>query len=194
MISEETLKIDQDHVVSLSYILTVNETSETIEEVTAENPLNFIYGKGTLLPRFEAHLKNLSVGENFDFVLTAEEAYGQVNESAITELPKSIFEVDGVLREDLVKLGNVVPMRDSQGRRIDGKVIAITDDTVRMDFNHPMAGKDLNFKGKVVDLRKATAEEIEFGLGGQSCGCGDNSCGTDHGDSCSDGSCSGCGC
>ena len=97
----------------------------------------------------------------------------------------------------------MVPMMDAEGRRLNGKVMAIEGDAVQMDFNHPMAGNDLYFKGEVTDIRTATEEELSHGHihgSGNGCGCGsgDDSC---NDGSCDDGSCSdqevqgqGCGC
>jgi len=165
--------VEKDNVVSVTYKLTSSTNNEIIEEVNDLNPLTFLYGNGSLLPKFEENLSNLSVGQSFEFVLNSEEAYGAVNDNAIMELPVSLFEVEGKLREDLLILGKYIPMRDSQGRRIDGKVIAITGQHVKMDFNHPMAGKDLKFSGKVIDIRQATPEEIAYGLNQGCSGCGD---------------------
>ena len=59
-----------------------------------------------------------------------------------------------------MQIGNMVPMMDAEGRRLNGKVIAIEGDAVKMDFNHPMAGNDLHFKGQVTEIRNATEEEL----------------------------------
>ena len=80
----------------------------------------------------------------------------------------------------------MVPMMDSEGRRLNGKVIAIEGDAVQMDFNHPMAGNDLYFKGEVSDVREATAEELSHGHSHAEGGCG---CGGDGEASCGDGGC-----
>ena len=84
------MKIQTNKVVSLSYTLTVD--GDVIETVTAEKPMQFIYGTGYLLPKFEENIKEKSVGDLFDFVLAAADAYGEINEDAIIELPKHIFD------------------------------------------------------------------------------------------------------
>ena len=96
-------------------------------------------------------------------MIPAKEGYGEVNEMAIIDLPKSIFEVDGELQEDLLVIGNRLPMRDSEGNALEGIILEIGDETVKMDFNHPLAGQDLNFTGKVENVREASDEEISHG-------------------------------
>ncbi|MFC2114587.1 peptidylprolyl isomerase [Bacteroidota bacterium] len=169
--------VSKDKVISVTYELRVNGTDEVVEIVNEEKPLEFIHGSGTLLSSFETNLNGLSAGNPFDFVLNHVDAYGELNEEAIMDLPINVFMVDGKLDEQVISIGNMVPMRDNQGRQFNGKVIGVTAETVKMDFNHPMAGKDLNFKGQIVDIREATADELANGLYGSSCGCG-GSCGS----------------
>ena len=106
----------------------------------------------------------------------------------IVDLPQEIFK--DVEAEEMV-VGHVLPMMDSVGRRLQGKILSIGDEEVRIDFNHPLAGKDLFFKGKVLAVRDATDEELES-LHSHKCGgchgCGsDGGCGSEH--SCGDGCC-----
>jgi FKBP-type peptidyl-prolyl cis-trans isomerase SlyD len=185
---------EKDNVVSIIYELrSGSKEGDVVEALTVDNPLTFLFGTGGLLPKFEENLSGLNAGDSFEFLLHSEDAYGPVVESAIVHVPKTVFEVDGKIDESLMQIGNNVPMMDSEGRRLNGKVIAIVGDAVEMDFNHPMAGTDLFFKGKVTDIRNATDEELAHGHvhGNQGCNtCNDSS-------SCDDqtggGSCS-CGC
>ncbi len=118
------------------------------------------------------------------------DAYGEVNEDAIVDLPKHVFLVDGHFDDELIAVGNAVPMMSSNGQRMDGIVLAISDDAVKMDFNHPLAGEDLYFSGKVLSVRKPSDEELARILSGDGCGCGS---GNGNGDgNCGDGD--GCGC
>ncbi len=168
--------VEKEKVVSVAYQLFNNTTGELVEEVNSNNPLTFIFGTGQLLNEFENNLEGLREGDEFEFVINHKNAYGEVNPQAITELDKNIFMVNGQLMEDILFVGNVIPMRDSQGHRLDGKVLEIKDKSVVMDFNHPMAGVDLNFKGSVVSVREATEEELKNGLQAPSCGCGEAGC------------------
>lgn len=177
------MEINQNKVVSLSYTLVVN--GETIETVTAEKPLKFIFGSGYLLPKFEENIAGKKVGDGFSFTLTAKEGYGEVNNDAIVEIPKSAFEVEGKIEEGILEIGKVLPMMDSEGNRLNGKIDEIKDAVVVMNFNHPLAGADLSFTGKVVEVREATEMEITNGLYNEKA----HSCG----DSCSS-DCSSCNC
>ena len=182
-------------MVSLTYDLRIDGAEgEVIEQATAEKPLSFIFGAGTMLPKFESHLEGLQAGNQFEINLSPDDAYGDVDENAIIDLPKHIFFIDGNFDDEIVKVGNTVPMMSTNGQRLNGLVMEIGDDTVTMDFNHPLAGESLNFKGNILDIREATDEEIAA-LQSQGCGCGSGGCGDGDcsDDDCSTGSC-GCGC
>lgn len=155
------MNVSKNKVVSISYELKVD--GDLIDAAQADNPLVFLYGHGQLLPLFEDNIKELSEGDSFEFMITSKDGYGEVNDQAIVELSKEIFVIDGELQEDLLIIGNRLPMRDSEGNALDGTVVEVTDSSVVMDFNHPLAGKDLYFTGKVESIREATAEEISHG-------------------------------
>jgi len=183
--------IAKDKVVSVTYELTLAKSDgDILEKVNNNRPLTFIQGRGNLLPKFESNLNNLKVGDNFDFVLKSEEAYGPVTHEAIVNLPKSVFVVNGELDEDLLKIGNVIPMTDQSGNRFNGKVLELAEENVKMDFNHPLAGEDLHFSGQVVDVREATSDELEHGHIGRSEGCNCNSnCDCNSNSNCEDSCC-----
>jgi FKBP-type peptidyl-prolyl cis-trans isomerase SlyD len=158
------MQITKNKVVSLSYILKRdNAQGEIIEETRAGDPLVFLYGIGQMLPKFEEHLSTLKTGDDFEFTLSSDEAYGEMDQDAIIDLDKSIFMVDGKIDDEMLAIGNVIPMRDDQGHMLQGIVVNVTNESVRMDFNHPMAGNTLHFTGNVIDVREATAEEISHG-------------------------------
>lgn len=158
------MQITKNTVVSLSYVLKRdNAKGEIIEETRAGDPLVFLYGNGQMLPKFEEHLSTLQTGSDFEFTLSSDDAYGEMDQDAIIDLDKSIFMVDGKIDNDLLEIGNVIPMRDEQGHMLNGTVVSLTDDMVRMDFNHPMAGNVLHFTGKVLEVRNATDEELSHG-------------------------------
>jgi len=184
------MTITKDKVVSLSYELKVN--NEIIDNAVAEYPLVFLYGHGQLLPLFEEKINGLKVGDTFEFMVPCDEGYGKVNEMAVVELPKDIFKIDGEIPGDLLEIGRSLPMRDNEGNALNGMIVDIKDEVVVMDFNHPLAGQDLYFTGKVVDVRDASVEELQHGHIHSNSGCGDGC-----GDSCSEdqkSSESGCGC
>jgi FKBP-type peptidyl-prolyl cis-trans isomerase SlyD len=186
---------EKNNVVSIVYELRAgSKQGEVVESLSVDNPLTFLFGTGGLLPKFEEKINGLSEGDSFEFLLRSEDAYGPVIENAIVHVPKTVFEIDGKIDETLMTIGNSVPMMDSEGRRLNGTVIAIEGEAVKMDFNHPMAGNDLHFKGEVTGIRNATDEELAHGHihdHGGGCGCG-NGNGSDG--SCDDHQGGGCGC
>jgi len=184
------MNISVNKMVTLSYTLRVDDIEgEIIEQTTVETPLKFVYGLGMMLPKFESNLTGLKQGDNFEMKLEAKDAYGEVDEDAIVELPKEIFIVEGAFDDSRFTPGSQVPMQTNTGQRLTGIVLEVGKDTLKMDFNHPMAGIDLHFTGNIIEVREATEEE----LNPVSCGCGCNS-------DCEDGGCSsdcgsnGCGC
>ena len=156
------MKVDQKKVVALSYELTVE--GALADKATAEKPLEYIHGTGMLLPRFEEEVAGKEVGESFEFTLSPEEGYGVYSSDYIFELPKSAFEMDGQVREDLLVVGRVIPMLSGDGSVVQGTVKEVKPDSVLMYFNHPMAGKTLHFTGSVVSVRDASEEELQHGL------------------------------
>ena len=186
------MKIEDNKVVHLTYQLKVD--GEIADSATTEKPLQFIFGMGYLLPKFEENIAGKEVGDEFEFMLTAEQGYGLVNPSAIVDIPRSAFEIDGEFQEAYVQPGRTIPMMSAQGV-IHGTVLSVGAETVKMDFNHPMAGKDLHFTGKVELVRDATEEELKNGLFGERNKSCSGSCGSCEG-GCGDGECSkeGCDC
>lgn len=182
--------ITKNKFVSVSYELRTEKDGELLETAGADQPLEFICGQGQTLEYFELNLLEKDKGDRFDFKIPTANAYGEVNEDMIVDLPKEIFqEVDAA---DMV-VGHVLPMMDSIGRRLQGKIEHIGEEEVKVNFNHPLAGKDLYFKGEILDVRDATDEELEA-LHSHKCG-GCSGCGSDGG--CGSGCDSheeGCGC
>ena len=184
------MKIAQNTVVEFSYDLEVD--GQIVDQTTKERPLDYIHGTGSLLPKLEEHIEGMEPGSKFDVTLSPTDGYGEVDPSRIIDLPKAAFEVNGEIREDLLVPGNTIPMMNSMGGVIPGVVIEVTEDSVKMDLNHQMAGKTLHFTGEILTVREATEKELTEGLHGEyvhTCGCGgchghDGGCGSD---------CGGCG-
>ncbi|GAB3814228.1 FKBP-type peptidyl-prolyl cis-trans isomerase [Pontibacter rugosus] len=160
------MKIEKNRVVALTYELKIkdeNGENSLVETADAANPMTFIYGMSGLPEQFEDQLEGLETGSEFDFKLESDEGYGNVDDNAVVDLPKQAFEVEGSVPQDMLEIGNYIPMTDSEGNQLQGRVIEVTDETVKMDFNHPLAGKDLYFKGKVESVREASPEELDHG-------------------------------
>lgn len=155
------MKIEAQSVVSLTYDLYVDQPDGTeglVESATQEQPLTFLYGVGQMLPKFEEHLSELSTGDNYEFRLTAEDAYGNYDEEAVANLPKEMF-----AGNDLPEVGSTLPLQDNEGHHFQGQVVSIAEDAIIVDLNHPMAGQALHFKGTILSVRPANPEELSHG-------------------------------
>ena len=201
------MKAEKNKVVAVSYQLEVE--GKIADQSAPGNPLEYIHGSGMLLPKFEGAIEGKEPGDGFDFVLSPEDGYGTYDPRYLVELPKTAFAIDGQVREDLLVVGRTIPMLNQAGQVVQGTVNKVTDSTVTMDFNHPMAGKTLHFTGKVESVRSATDKELTEGLHGEylpqeeGCGgCHGGGCQKEDGECCGkgDGHChkdgegEGCGC
>ena len=148
--------------MALSYQLKVD--GQVVETVKAESPLQFVYGTG--FPAAGIRGEPRRTGQRRSFRIpawTPANAYGEVIPDAVVELPKEVFMVDGKIEDGMLEIGNQLPMSDNQGNRLVGVVKAVGNDSVTMDFNHPMAGKALEFSGTIVEVREATPEDMMTG-------------------------------
>lgn len=187
------MKIEKNAVVALIYELTVD--GQVADKCTDANPLQFIFGAGMLLPKFEENILDKQSGDKFAFTLTPEEGYGEVNPQMVIDFPKDAFrDQDGNILEDLIFIGNLIPLQSATGQVFQGKITEILEESVKIDLNHPMAGKTLNFAGEIVSVREATPEELAGGLhrcggcgkkggcGGCGEGEGEGKCGCENGE------------
>ena len=183
--------------VSYTLVSHRNGESEEVEKTTREQPFEFLSGVGYTLDAFEENLKDLKKGDTFDFTIASEDAYGDYNPDHVQDFDREVFTIDGKFDSAHIYAGNVVEMMRADGSPILGTVKEVTPIKVVMDFNHPLAGCDLQFFGTVVDSRPASEAEMkkfydslraaQSGCGGCS-GCGGGCCG----DGCDDGCCGGC--
>ncbi len=155
----------QDHVVvSLNYKLSNHKTGEKIEETTAENPMVFLYGVGGIIPEFEENLRDKVAGDKFEFAITADNAYGLSNADMIAMIPQNVFhDENGNFDETMFTVGALIPMSDSDGNHLRGRIVEVNPEFVKMDFNHPLADTDLHFIGEIIAVRAATQDEIDHG-------------------------------
>ncbi|MEG1885699.1 MAG: peptidylprolyl isomerase [Alistipes sp.] len=167
------MKVEQNKMIGVDYKLTVD--GKIADQSRPGQPLEFICGTGMLLPKFEEAILGKEIGEAVAFTLEPKDGYGETIAEAIVDLPKDIFMVDGKLAEDILFVGSQVPMSDAQGNRMVGIVKELSNDSVKMDFNHPMAGKTLHFEVEVISIREVTPEDLK----GSTCGCGDEDCDCD---------------
>lgn len=155
------MKAEKNKVVALTYELIVE--GALADKADENRPLEYIHGTGMLLPKFESFVEGKEPGETFEFTLSPEEGYGTFEPERLVKIPKEAFMIDGKVREDLLVVGKMIPMMNDAGQVMNGVVYEVEDSSVTMDFNHPMAGKTLNFSGKVVSVRDATEKELQKG-------------------------------
>jgi len=163
--------VKDDLVVVLDYTLTVDS-----EEVDA-GILPYLHGHNNIIPGLENALNGMKIGETKEVFVKAADAYGEYDEEAVLNINRDSFPQDFE-----IKLGHPLRVRDDQGHVFSGTITALAQDTIELDLNHPMAGKDLHFKATITDIREATAEEIAHGHIASDC----SSCGSD---GCSSGCC-----
>lgn len=181
----------KNYYVALTYDLKVGDEDELMESTTPENPFTFYSGVGMVLEDFEKAILACPADGEFDFTIPAERAYGEYDDESVIDLPKSIFMVNGKIDNDILFEGNIVPLQDNEGNRINASVVSVGADTVTVDLNHPLAGENLHFVGKVLVKREADMEEIKNALQPSCGGCGGGQCSS--GCSCdSDCACGGC--
>lgn len=188
-------KIQPGKYVELIYDLyevTPDGEEILVHQVDPSDPEKIIFGvtPGVIQP-LERALIGLETGETYSVFANAFEAFGEYDPEQVLDLDKSMFEIDGKFDSDVLKLGEPVPMLTADGFRVTGIVKAIGPEKVKMDFNHPLAGKNVRFKGWVKTVREATPDELKPVHG---CGCGgchDEGCdhdGCEH-DHCGNGCC-----
>ena len=166
------MAIEIDKVVSLEYKLTEKGGSDVLDSNEGQAPLEFITGKSQIIPGLEKQLSELSKGDKAQLEVPAAEAYGDVNLDAVDDVPKEQFA--GI---DL-EVGLPLFGQGENGETIQVVVKAVNEDSVTIDYNHPLAGKDLVFAVNVLDVRDATADELTSGqVGGGHCDDGACGCG-----------------
>lgn len=157
-----------------------NGNEKLVEETSDDKPFTFLSGFGMTLEAFENAIVGLGENDTFEFTLTPSEAYGERDESRVLDLDKSMFTINNHFDHDNIYVDAIVPLQNEDGNHFYGHVLAISDDKVKMDLNHPLAGKTLHFKGSVTESRPATNEEIQHmmnHLSGEGCSCGCDDCG-----------------
>ena len=162
--------------IAVAYKLYTNEngTETMIEEAPANRPFQFISGMGLALDEFEAKVAEMQKDEAFDFVLVKEQAYGEHEDERVLSLDREMFCIDGKLDEEHIFVDAIIPLQNENGQRFLGKVLEVGDSKVKVDLNHPLAGKDLHFIGSIVESREATNEEIQNMINNMNGGCGGN--------------------
>jgi len=173
------MAIEENKVVGINYTLTDNESGEELDSNEGQEALEFITGKGQIIQGLEEKISTMNDGESAEVVIEPSKAYGEMDPTLVDEVPVEQFAgID--LEEGMMLYGN-----GENGQTIQVKVASFDDKNVKIDYNHPMAGKDLMFSITIISTRAATDTEISTGQvahdhGGESCGTDGGSCGCSH--------------
>lgn len=170
------MAIEENQIVSIEY--EVSDGEKVVDSNVGGMPLVFMFGKGQIIPGLENAIANMSIGEKAEVLVKAEDAYGEYEAEAKQEVPKDQFA--GI---DL-EVGMALYGQGEDGGTVQVIVKEISDENVIIDFNHPLAGKDLSFIVSINNIREASAEEAMSGIpvenqqddccgtgGGSGCGC-----------------------
>ncbi len=143
-------------VVSMEYTLTVD--GEILDSSNDAGPLQFLAGYDNIVPGLEREMVGMKIGESKDVVVLPVDGYGEFDEDAFMEVPRSEFPTDMEL-----EAGLELNVSDEDGQHQMAFVASFNEEVVRLDFNHPLAGAELQFNVKVVGLREASQEELDHG-------------------------------
>jgi FKBP-type peptidyl-prolyl cis-trans isomerase SlyD len=152
---EETT-VQDDFVVSLDYTLRV--AGEVLDSSVGEEPIQFIQGRGHIIPGLEKALYGMKSGDEKEVVLQPEDGYGEYDPEGRTTVDRSDVSDAGELAVD-----EEIEIEDEDGNVNLARIVEIAGDQVMLDFNHPLAGQELAFKVTVIDLRPASADELAHG-------------------------------
>lgn len=149
-------KVEDGQIVSLEYSLLVD--GELMDSSDGHGPLEFLQGVGNIIPGLENELYGMAIGESKKVTVSPAEGYGELDPDAYADVPRADFP------ENIpAEVGTELQVQDEHGQPMYARIDLVTDAMIRLDFNHPLAGKELNFDVKVVGLRAASAEEMEHG-------------------------------
>lgn len=146
--SDNQNKIGIGSIVQMDYTLKVE--GEVVDSSNGKKPLEFTQGTGQLIPGVEKELAGLTIGDKKDFTVSPEDGYGNVNPEAFQVVPKSAFQ-----DAENLKVGGIVSGQKGN-QTFQAKIIEVQGDSIKLDFNHPLAGKSLNFDVAIVSVKPAS--------------------------------------
>ena len=152
----DVITVQDGQVVAMEYTLKIDgEVADTSE---GREPLAYLHGSGNIIPGLERELIGMRVGESKDVVVAAVDAYGEKDDSAFMDVPREQFPP-----EIPVEIGTEIQVQNQSGQPMYARIDQVGEQTVKLNFNHPLAGKELHFAVKVVEIRQPTAEEEAHG-------------------------------
>ena len=152
----ETPTVSKGQVVSMHYTLQVD--GDVIDSSKGQEPFQFIQGIGTIIPGLEREMEGMKIGETREVVISAKDGYGEIKEDSFIEVPRESFPPTIPL-----EVGVDLQVEDQSGNPMYARIDRVGEENIRLDFNHPLAGKELTFNVEVLALRDATEEELAHG-------------------------------
>ena len=150
------MQISADTVASIHYTLT-DKNGKVLDSSEGKDPLAYIQGKQNIIPGLENALNGKAAGDKLNVTIPPEQAYGVFNQELIQEIPRTSF---GEIKD--IQPGMQFQMM-ANNNPVIVTVASVSDDKVKIDANHPLAGEHLTFDVEVVEVRDATSEELEHG-------------------------------
>jgi FKBP-type peptidyl-prolyl cis-trans isomerase SlyD len=154
--TNKPLTVADDLVVSLDYTLHLEGDEEVFDTSAGQEPLEFIQGRGHIIPGLEQAVYGMAVGHKKEVVVQPDEGYGELDSDAFQLIPRDSFPPTME-----IEVGMELELHDDDGEVLEATIAELHPDSVMLDFNHPLAGETLYFDVEVIGLRPATDEELE---------------------------------
>lgn len=150
------MRVASNSVVTIHYTLT-SDAGETLDSSAGGDPLAYLHGRGNLIRGLESELEGRTAGDSLEVRVAPGEAYGEVDPTLVQDVPRDRFAGIGD-----IELGMRFQTQTAQGPRI-AVVTGVSEQSVQLDGNHPLAGQHLNFAVEIIEVRAATMEELAHG-------------------------------
>jgi len=155
--------VEDNVVVTMNYSLSIDGEVVDSSEGEDADPIIFLQGAGQIIPGLEKSIYGLKVGDKKSVTVDSKDGYGEIDPESIVEVPKDEFPEDFPLELGVEITVNADDEDEEGEEEMEATIVAVNESTVTLDFNHPLAGKTLNFDVHIIDIREATSEEIEHG-------------------------------
>lgn len=151
------MPIAQNKIVTFNYTLK-DDTGNVLDSTDGSTPFSFLSGNGQILPKLENAMDGMLVGSKKNVKISAPDAYGTYNENAVQQVDRTNFPENADLQPGMQFVAN-----SPEGNQMPFIISEVQENNIKIDFNHPLAGKNLEFDVELIDIRDATAEEIAHG-------------------------------
>ncbi|MEJ2642081.1 MAG: peptidylprolyl isomerase [Desulfosarcinaceae bacterium] len=139
------MSISDGSTVSIEYTLTL-DSGQVVDSNVGQKPLTFQQGQGQIITGLESELLGMETGDEKTVTVSPEDGYGPVREEAMLTFKRD------QLPEDAQEVGAQIQAQGPNGQTLQGKVASLTDEKATLDFNHPLAGENLHFEVKILEV------------------------------------------